>query len=116
SNLLAGFTLFAIPIVSFVQHFLPLITDGTTDPIRIFWAFVFSLGIPLLAMTFVMPVIVFNEVFINLSKRAIRRVAKKMGARELKIETVITETEIVDKEPEYGWAGSTLEYTSDGSN
>jgi len=116
SNLLAGFTLFTIPLVSFVQHFLPIITGGGADVIQIFFAFVFSLGIPLVAMTFVMPVIVFNEILINPSKRAVRGLAKRLGARELKLEIVVTETKIVDKEPEYNWALSTEQDASEDGN
>ncbi|MHA2425580.1 MAG: hypothetical protein ACXAEF_12385 [Candidatus Thorarchaeota archaeon] len=104
SNLLAGFTLFTIPIVSFIQHFLPLIVIGETSIIPYFWSFVITLGIPFLAMTFIMPVVVFNEIFISLSKRAIRWVARALGAREMKLETIVTETKIVDKGPKYGWS------------
>lgn len=116
SNLLAGFTLFTIPIVSFVQHFMPIISSGIIEPVPVFFAFVFSLGIPLIAMTFVMPVIVFNEILINPMKHAIRRIAKRMGARELKLETVLTETKIVDEEPEYNWAMSAGHDGTDSAN
>ncbi|MFW9908455.1 MAG: hypothetical protein ACFFEF_07760 [Candidatus Thorarchaeota archaeon] len=104
SNLLAGFTLLTIPIVSFIQHFLPLIARGETQLTMYFFSFLFSFGFPFLAMTFIIPVIVFNEIFINLSKGAIRRVAKALGAREITLQTIITETKIVDEGPKYGWS------------
>lgn len=104
SNLLAGFTLLAIPIISFVQHFLPLLVGGETDFVPYFQAFVITLGIPFIAMTLILPVVVFNEIFISLSKRAIRRVAKALGAREMKLQTILTETTIVDEGPKYGWS------------
>ncbi|MHA1637707.1 MAG: hypothetical protein ACTSUB_06795 [Candidatus Thorarchaeota archaeon] len=104
SNLLAGFTIFTVPLVLFVQQFLPIITGEVEGSFAIIYALVFSLGIPFLAMTFIIPVIIFHEIVINGSKRGIRGITKRLGARELQIQTVVTETKIVDEEPEYGWS------------
>ncbi len=108
NNLLAGFTILTIPIISFAQHFLPLIDSGATlqsNFFDYFVAFIYSIGIPFIAMAFIIPVIVVNEILLGTMKKPIRGVAKRLGARELKIETVITETHIIDKdsEEEYGW-------------
>ncbi|MCK5238085.1 MAG: hypothetical protein KAR33_00980 [Candidatus Thorarchaeota archaeon] len=116
SNLLAGFTIFTIPFVLFVQHFLPIINGEVTGALAILNAFVFSIGIPFLAMAFVIPIIIFNEVVINGTKRGIRGIAKRFGSRELRLETVVTETKIVDKEPEYGWAFQSPQSDSDSGN
>ncbi len=103
SNLLTGFTLFTVPLIAFVQNFIPLIISGETHLMAYLQAFLQSLAPPFFAMAFVMPVIIFSEIFLRAHRRAIRSVAKRLGARELKIETIVTETKIVDEEPEYGW-------------
>ena len=100
----------------FVQHFLPIINGEVTGALAILNAFVFSIGIPFLAMAFVIPIIIFNEVVINGTKRGIRGIAKRFGSRELRLETVVTETKIVDKEPEYGWAFQSPQSDSDSGN
>ncbi len=105
NNMLAGFTILILPIASFAEHFLPLIRSGVSEVLPYFMAFFFSFGVPFITMAFTIPVIIFNEIMLGLMRKPIRRVAKAFGARELRIETVITETEIVDEEPEaeYGW-------------
>ena len=103
SNLLTGFTLFTVPLIAFVQNFIPLIVSGEMHLMAYLQAFLQSLAPPFFAMAFVMPVIIFSEIFLRAHRAAIRSVAKRLGARELKIETIVTETKIVDEEPEYSW-------------
>lgn len=103
SNLLTGFTLFTVPLIAFVQNFIPLIVSGDMHLMAYLQAFLQSLAPPFFAMAFVMPVIIFSEIFLRAHRAAIRSVAKRLGARELKIETIVTETKIVDEEPEYSW-------------
>ncbi len=103
SNLLTGFTLFTVPLIAFVQNFIPLIVSGETHLMAYLQAFLQSLAPPFFAMAFVMPVIIFSEIFLGVHRRAIRSFAKRLGARELKIETIVTETKIVDEDPDYGW-------------
>ncbi|MHA1907738.1 MAG: hypothetical protein ACW98Y_10630 [Candidatus Thorarchaeota archaeon] len=105
SNLLGGFTLVTIPVVTFVQHFYNpyLFHGGLVDIGWVIWGLLFSFGIPFLAIAFMLPVVVFNEIFLGLTRRMIRGVARSLGARELKLETVLTETEIVDEDTEYDW-------------
>jgi hypothetical protein len=100
SNLLGGFTLLTVPIVSFVQNFYnPVILDNQIGNAYLVVKGLFlSIGIPVLLMAFVIPAIVLNEIFINLSKGAIRRIARKIGAKDLMLQTVMTPTVMSDKE------------------
>jgi hypothetical protein len=103
NNLMAGFTIFTIPFVMFAQQFLPLI--GTTSgPEQYLFATVFSIGIPFLAIAFVIPVVIFHEICINGAKKGIRGLARRLGAREIRIQTVVSRTSIVDQETEYSWS------------
>ncbi len=107
SNLLSGFTIFTVPFVLFVQHFQPILNGEVTDQAAYVYAIVFSLGIPFLAIAFIIPVVIFHEILINTSKKGIRSVASRLGSRELRLEMVATETTIVDEEAEYSWSAST---------
>ena len=113
SNLLSGFTIFTIPFVLFVQQFQPIIGDPATTLPDYVYAIVFSLGIPFLAIAFVIPVVIFNEMAINGSKRAVRSLAKRTGARELSLTTVVKETKIIDEETEYEWGLKTTPKTAE---
>ncbi|MBN2230337.1 MAG: hypothetical protein JW779_12180 [Candidatus Thorarchaeota archaeon] len=108
SNMLGGFTILVVPVYSFVQYFIiPYIVLGNVSAFEILRGFFFSFGVPILAIAFMLPIVIFNEMALGISRGWIRRVAKAVGAREMKLQTILTETEIVDKETDFGWSYST---------
>jgi hypothetical protein len=92
SNFLGGFSLLAVPITSIIQNFYtpirillettPVPTMQDLLPILIRGSF-YSLGLPFLALAFVIPAVLLNEIIGSGMKRTIRGMAKRMGAREV---------------------------------
>ncbi|MBN2230181.1 MAG: hypothetical protein JW779_11390, partial [Candidatus Thorarchaeota archaeon] len=107
SNMLGGFTILVVPVFSFVQYFvIPYVVLGNITALEILRGFFFTFGVPILAIAFMLPIVIFNEMALGISRGWIRRVAKALGAREMKLQTILTKTEIVDKETEFGWGYS----------
>jgi hypothetical protein len=90
SNLLGGFTLLTIPILAFVNNFIPIIAANQLSITSILTATLQSFGLPIVAMAYVIPVIVFNEILLRFMRRAVRRIAKAFGANEISLATVTT--------------------------
>ncbi|MFW9919490.1 MAG: hypothetical protein ACFFED_07810 [Candidatus Thorarchaeota archaeon] len=108
SNLLGGFTILVVPVYSFVQYFVvPFVVSGNIVLESILRGFFLTFAVPMLGIAFMLPIVIFNEMALGLSRRWIRRVARALGAREMKLQTILTETEIIDKETEFGWGYST---------
>ncbi len=97
SNLLGGFTVLTIPIVTFANNFIPIIVTNQINAQSILIALLQSFGLPIVLMAYVIPVIVFNEILLRFMKRAVRRIAKSLGANETKLTTVTTPTVISSK-------------------
>jgi hypothetical protein len=93
SNLLSGFTLLAVPLTTFIQHFYRPLQDFGFDitafevPFIIRGLFL-SIGIPFLAIAFVTPVIVFHEIIGSPMKRAMRRIAGAFKISEFGVESI----------------------------
>jgi len=100
SNLLGGFTLFMVPVISFVQYFYTpvVIHNQLFNSDFALRALLLAFGIPLLAVAFVLPLIVFHEILVRGTRYAIVRVAKKLGAKEMALETVLVPSEIQEHE------------------
>ncbi len=100
SNLLGGFTLFMVPVVTFVQYFYTpiVIHNQLLNSDFLFRALLLTVGVPLLAVAFVLPLIVFHEILVRGTRYAIVRVAKKLGAKEMELETVLVPSEIQEHE------------------
>jgi hypothetical protein len=92
SSMLGGYSILAFPITMFMEHFFyPYIIEGSnpyypstsvfTTPI--FISFLWTAGIPLLVMSFVIPVVILNEVAQQKAVNIIKRVAKPLGASEV---------------------------------
>jgi len=95
SNLLGGFTLFMVPVVTFVQYFYNpvVIHNQLLNPDFVFRALLNAVGIPLLALAFVLPLIVFHEILVGGMKHGILSVARRLGAREMELEEVLVPAE-----------------------
>ena len=82
SSMLGGYSILAFPIAMFKQHFyLPFITQHQTLNLSaIFTTLIWTLGIPLLVMAFIVPVTMLNEVSIGKARRLIHGYLKRVGA------------------------------------
>ncbi len=91
SSMLGGYSILAFPIAMFMEHFFnPFIIQGLDlyypgDLIRspIFISFLWTAGIPLLVMSFVVPVVMLNEVAQSKAVSIIKRIARPLGASEV---------------------------------
>lgn len=100
SNFLGGFSLLAVPITSIVQNFVtPLQSLFNSTPTPTFQEILqivirgsfYSLGLPFLAVAFVIPVVLLNEIIGAGMKRTIRGIARRMGAKDVLTDTFIAE-------------------------
>ncbi|MBN2229713.1 MAG: hypothetical protein JW779_08960 [Candidatus Thorarchaeota archaeon] len=82
SSMLGGYSILAFPIAMFSQHFLqPFILGGAEpDFISLFISFLWTAGIPLLVMSFIVPIVILNERFQTKSAGIIQRLAGTLGA------------------------------------
>ncbi|NHJ12968.1 MAG: hypothetical protein EAX95_04790 [Candidatus Thorarchaeota archaeon] len=102
SNFLGGFSLLAVPITSIVQNFvtpLQILFNNTPNPtfemllqVIIRGSF-YSLGLPFLAVAFVIPVVLLNEIIGAGMKRTIRGLARKMGAKDVLSDILVLEVD-----------------------
>jgi hypothetical protein len=87
SDMLGGYSLISFPISMFIAHFyVPYLEEGAVQEINaynILSSFLWTLGIPLLVMAFIMPVVILNEVQQDRVISRIHGVAKKMRALEV---------------------------------
>ena len=85
SSMLGGYSILAFPIVMFSEHFYePYIQGGITpEPFSLFTSLIWTLGIPLLIMAFIVPVVMLNEIARRKTGGFIKRVARRMGAKEV---------------------------------
>jgi len=104
SSMLGGYSILAFPIAMFMEHFfntfviqgLDLFYPGESilrSPI--FISFLWTAGIPLLVMSFVVPVVILNEVAQKRAVGIIKRVARPLGASEVQRPVIAS----VEKEP-----------------
>jgi len=92
SSMLGGYSILAFPIAMFMEHFFNPYIIGNLSPYSpgipilntpIFISFLWTAGIPLLVMSFVVPVVMLNEVAQRKAGNIIRRIAKPLGADEV---------------------------------
>lgn len=88
SDMLGGYSLVSFPISMFIAHFyIPYLDpEGSLQDIsalNLFSSFLWTLGIPLLVMAFIMPVVLLNEISQERVISRIHGVAKKMRALEV---------------------------------
>jgi hypothetical protein len=91
NSMLGGYSILAFPIAMFMDHFFnPFVIQGLNlyypgDLLRspIFISFLWTAGIPLLVMSFVVPVVMLNEVAQSKAVNIIKRIARPLGAHEV---------------------------------
>jgi len=82
SSMLGGYSILAFPIAMFKQHFyLPFMVQGQAlNTSSIFTTLIWTVGIPLLVMAFIVPVILLNEASRGKASRFIHGYLKRVGA------------------------------------
>ncbi|MFW9794824.1 MAG: hypothetical protein ACFFEE_11005 [Candidatus Thorarchaeota archaeon] len=85
SSMLGGYSLFAFPIAMISAHFVrPFIIEGITPhPEFLIISFLWTLGIPLVVMAFIVPVVFLNEAAQRRSVGFIQRFARGLAASEV---------------------------------
>ncbi|MFW9975064.1 MAG: hypothetical protein ACFFDQ_07370, partial [Candidatus Thorarchaeota archaeon] len=97
ANMLGGYALLAFPITMFLNHFYePLILpwlEGTTFSneqiiYQISTGTLWTIGLPFFVMTFILPVIIFNEAMQKRSTVRILKLATRLGAKMVRKERI----------------------------
>lgn len=85
SSMLGGYSLFSFPIAMASAHFVtPFIINGVDPTLeRILFSSLWTIGIPLLVMAFIMPVVFLNEAAQRRSVGFIQRFARGLAAKEV---------------------------------
>ncbi|MGD9394892.1 MAG: hypothetical protein PVJ05_00505 [Candidatus Thorarchaeota archaeon] len=85
SSMLGGYSLFAFPIAMVSAHFVrPFIIEGVTPtPQLLLISSLWTIGIPLLVMAFIIPVVFLNEAAQKRSVGFIQRFARGLAAKEV---------------------------------
>jgi hypothetical protein len=85
SSMLSGYSLFAFPIAMISAHFIrPFIIEGIEPfPELLLISFLWTIGIPLVVMAFIVPVVFLNEVAQRRSVGFIQRFARGLAASEV---------------------------------
>ncbi len=85
SSMLGGYSLFAFPLAMVSAHFIkPFIIEGLTpEPQLILISSLWTIGIPLLVMAFIVPVVFLNEAAQRRSAGFIQRFARGLAAKEV---------------------------------
>ena len=100
SSMLGGYSLFAFPIAMMSVHFIrPFIIEGINpDPQLLLISSLWTIGIPLLVMAFIIPVVFLNEAAQKKSVGFIQRFARGLAAKE--VEKPVIARKGVKKKPE----------------
>ncbi len=97
ANMLGGYALLAFPITMFLNHFYePLILPWLEGTIfsneQIFYQLttgtLWTIGLPFFVMTFILPVIIFNEAMQKRSTVRILKLATRLGAKMVRKERI----------------------------
>lgn len=101
SSMLGGYSLFAFPIAMFSAHFVkPFIIEGVPlEPELLVISSLWTIGIPLLVMAFIVPVVFLNEASQRRSAGFIQRFARGLAAKEVE-RPVIAKKEVKKKSTE----------------
>ncbi len=99
SSMLGGYSLFAFPIAMVSAHFVrPFIIEGITpNPQLLLISSLWTIGIPLLVMAFILPVVFLNEAAQRRSVGFIQRFARGLAAKE--VEKPVIAAKGAKKEP-----------------
>ena len=94
SSMLGGYSLFSFPIAMISAHFItPVIVYGVTlTADKLLFGSLWTLGIPLLIMAFIMPVVFLNEASQRRSVGFIQRFARGLAAGEVEKPVIARKT------------------------
>jgi hypothetical protein len=114
SSMLGGYSLFAFPIAMVSAHFIQpfIIGNVPLEPRFLLISFLWTIGIPLVVMAFIIPVVFLNEAVQKRSVGFVQRFARGLAAKEVEkpvISTKRAKKEKEDKPPEEP-AGESLDY------
>ena len=84
SNSLGGFSLVAFPVSMFYMHFYtPFVIDGILpELIPLLISTLWTIGLPLCVMAFIIPVVIFHERMRNTSVGLLQGYARRLGATD----------------------------------
>ncbi len=84
-SMLGGYSILTFPIAMVSAHFITPFIIGTTEPTltNLFISSLWTIGIPLLVMAFIIPVVLLNEAFQRRSVGFIQRFARGLAAKEV---------------------------------
>jgi hypothetical protein len=90
SSMISGYSLVSFPLAMFYAHFwVPYVVEARpilqANPLNLIVSGIWTVGIPLLVMAFIVPVVLLNERFKARSTRIIKRAARKLGATEAEL-------------------------------
>ena len=93
---ISGFALLAYPITVIYKYvfFLPSVFAGVTAinyGLYIIESLLWIFGLPLLAMTYILPVVILNEILLPRTSRIIQGIARSLGASDITQEVAISE-------------------------
>lgn len=85
SSMLGGYSLFAFPIAMISAHFITPFIINTVEPTidRLIVSTLWTIGIPLLIMAFIIPAVLLNEAAQRRSVGFIQRFARGLAAKEV---------------------------------
>jgi len=85
SSMLGGYSLFSFPIAMASAHFItPFIINGVEPTVqRLLFSSLWTIGIPLLVMAFIVPVVFLNDAAQKRSVGFIQRFARGLAAKEV---------------------------------
>jgi hypothetical protein len=116
SSMLSGYSLFSYPIAMISAHFVqPFIIEGiqiNLHPELLLVSFLWTIGIPLVVMAFILPVVFLNEAAQKRSVGFIQRFARGLAAKEVEKPVISrkgAKKKTEDKPPEEP-AGESLDY------
>jgi hypothetical protein len=90
NSYISGFALLAFPLTMVYRYFyLPFFVIAVpVDNYHVGLSLFTTIGLPLLVMSFVLIVVVLNELSLNWTTNIVRRVARRLGAQEVQLERV----------------------------
>lgn len=88
SSFISGFAMFGFPVSMAYRYFYQayFVMDVPIVPLSVFLSVFWTIGLPLLVVSFVLPIVMLNEVLLGRTSRAVRRVARLMGAQDVGLE------------------------------
>ena len=93
SNLYGGFAVLAYPLTMFLRYFYQpyFVHNRELSITNVLNSIGWTIGIPFIVMSFVIPLIILNEYTITWTRPRLQRSARKLGARDVRQEALMLE-------------------------